>query len=198
MHALLERIHQAWNRGEVATALFLDVTEAFDNVSHLRLLQNLRKRRIPTSYVNFLGSFVSDRRTELRLPECTLDWEIKTGIPQGSSLSPILYLFYNADLLKTLTTEAIWAAGYIDDVVFLATEESAEKKCKALEEAHATARIWAGRHASVFSPPKYQLIHFTHSHKQPIIASLRVPGEEDVKPLDTARYLRVLFDTHLT
>jgi hypothetical protein len=56
MHALLERIHQAWNRGEVATALFLDVTEAFDNVSHLRLLQNLRKRRIPTSYVNFLGS----------------------------------------------------------------------------------------------------------------------------------------------
>ncbi|KAL9595911.1 MAG: hypothetical protein Q9179_004793 [Wetmoreana sp. 5 TL-2023] len=42
-HALVERIHIAWNRGKVASALFLDVGGAFDNVSHARLLHKLRQ-----------------------------------------------------------------------------------------------------------------------------------------------------------
>ena len=47
LHAIIERIYAAWNtgRGQVASLLLLDVSGAFDNVSHQRLLHNLRSRR---------------------------------------------------------------------------------------------------------------------------------------------------------
>ena len=41
IHHLVENAYTAWNKGNVGSALFLDVTGAFDNVSHERLLQNL-------------------------------------------------------------------------------------------------------------------------------------------------------------
>ena len=52
IHSLLTRVHQAWDRKQVASLLLLDISGAFDNVSHPRLLHNLRKRRIdPTRQI---------------------------------------------------------------------------------------------------------------------------------------------------
>ena len=46
IYYLVERIYSAWNSNKIPSALFLDVTGAFNNVSHPRLLHNLRKRKI--------------------------------------------------------------------------------------------------------------------------------------------------------
>ena len=46
LHHLVERIYAAWDvsEKEVALLLLLDVAGAFDNVSHIRLIYNMRKR----------------------------------------------------------------------------------------------------------------------------------------------------------
>jgi hypothetical protein len=47
LHTTVNRIYRTWNSGQkAASALLLDVSGAFDNVSHARLLHNLKKRRI--------------------------------------------------------------------------------------------------------------------------------------------------------
>lgn len=48
VHLLIEAVQSVWNPRDprVATILQLDVSGAYDNVSHPRLLHNLRKRRI--------------------------------------------------------------------------------------------------------------------------------------------------------
>lgn len=46
IHVFIEKILTARNKGNVTFALFLDMSEAFDNVSHKRLLYNLKKKRI--------------------------------------------------------------------------------------------------------------------------------------------------------
>lgn len=43
---MLDATTAAWKKGSVVSALFLDISGAFDNVSHARLLHRLRKRRI--------------------------------------------------------------------------------------------------------------------------------------------------------
>ena len=57
IHMLLESIRAAWDKNEIATLLLLDVTGAFDNVSQVRLLHNLRKQKIGGPMLQWISSF---------------------------------------------------------------------------------------------------------------------------------------------
>src|SRR5207249_954898 len=48
LHTIVKKIYGAWNspKPQVISLLLLDVSGVFNNVSHTRLLHNLRKQRI--------------------------------------------------------------------------------------------------------------------------------------------------------
>jgi len=88
LKALTDAVHTVWNhnkggnKGKVASLLSLDVAGAFDNVSHKRLLYNLRIRRTPTFITKWVASFLSDRKTSITLRGKTSELEdVETGIP---------------------------------------------------------------------------------------------------------------------
>ena len=59
---------------------------------------------------------------------------ISTGIPQGSLLSPILYIFYNTGLLKTCEMDLdTIATGYIDNAAILACSNTTAETCAKLK-----------------------------------------------------------------
>ena len=91
-------------------------------ISHARLLYDLRKRREDERTVNWMASFLSNRHTSIAIDGYqSKEYQIKTAIPQGLPLSPILYLFYNADLIDECNIKAdAMSTGYIDDVGILA------------------------------------------------------------------------------
>jgi hypothetical protein len=152
IHVLLERIYAAWYASgtDVASLLLLDVSGAFDNVLHPRLIHNLRKRRVDLQTVMLIKSFLKDRTTILRLGiDTSAPFRISTGIPQGSPLSQILYLFYNADLLEIGSRPDlnVCSSGYIDDVAMLLSSRTTEENCKRLRQVHAECETWAKKHA---------------------------------------------------
>jgi ribonuclease HI len=197
IHLLLQRIHEAWADGQVASLLLLDVSGAFDNVSRERLLHNLRKRRINQTLVRWIDSFLSDRTSTLKLQEYTApSAPLQTGIPQGSPLSPILYLFYNADLIETCKTENTEAVGYIDDASILAVGPTAQRNCKTLKAIHMKAAKWALQHGSQFAPAKYELVHFTRDPKMSITHALRLP-HDTINASPSCRYLGIQMDCRL-
>ena len=168
LHNIIETIYDAWNNGtsNIASLLLLDVSGAFDNVCHARLLHDLRKRRVDETVVRWIASFLDERTTTIVLDGQHSDlYTIRTGIPQGSPLSPILYIFYNADLVDDLHADDTTVTGYIDDAAILATGRSTEDTCNKLAAALEKAQHWAITHASRFAPEKFQLTHFTRSRK---------------------------------
>ena len=203
IHLLIERIIAAWNKGQILSALFLDVMGAFDNVAHRRLLHNLRKRRIDQRIVNWTSSFLTGRTTVIKTSEgVTERININIGIPQGSPLSPILYLFYNADLIETTTRRAerkkdptMDKSGYIDDVMLAATGPNAEATNETLAKAHEECQDWARKHGSKFAPKKYQLVHFSRRRKAEHL-DLKL-GEDTIKASTSARFLGVRMDSKL-
>jgi len=100
MMLLTENIYETWGQKEVFSAVFMDVAGAFNNVHHKRLIHNLRKRRIPLKITRWIESFLQGRstRTSFNGTQST-SFPTPTGVPQGSPLSPILYIYYNGDVV---------------------------------------------------------------------------------------------------
>lgn len=117
IYVLLERIHEAHGSADageylVATLLMLDALGAFDNVNYNKLVECLTRRGLSEPIVLWISNWLKDRRTKLKLPEGESDWIVQNyGIPQGLSLSPLLWLFYNADLLDEIVGEGTTAIG---------------------------------------------------------------------------------------
>ena len=177
--------------------LLLDVSGAFDNVSRPRLIHDLKKRRIDQTLVRWIDSFLSDRYTILKLQEYTApSAPIQTGIPQGSPLSPILYLFYNADLIEACQTNDTEAVGYIDDASILAVGPTVQRNYKILKTIHLRAEIWARQHGSKFAPAKYELVHFTRDPKVNTSHPLRLP-HATIEASPSCRYLGIHLDSKL-
>jgi Reverse transcriptase (RNA-dependent DNA polymerase) len=105
---------------------------------------------------------------------------VSVGIPQGSPISPILYLFYNADLLESCKSLrlCISTTGFMDNVNILTYSESTEQNCKKLAKIHVECQKWARKHGSQFCPDKYELIHFSRIKKKfNISTEVRLEGQ---------------------
>lgn len=190
-------VETAWRTkpGSVVSMLSLDLKGAFDNVSHIRLLAILRGKGLPDWLVNTIRSFLQGRRTRIAYPGYESDWiQTETGIPQGSPLSPILFLFYVSELLEKVQTpeNGLLGFGFVDDTNLVAWGPSAEHNCRILTAAHSQCEEWARRHGAVFAPEKYQLIHFTRRkrHNRDDLASTVRIGHHEVSP--QAQAIKVL------
>lgn len=199
---LTEKTHAAWKRKGrcVASILSLDVQGAFDNVWHKRLIHNLRKRRIPDNIVKWTESMVNERVTYITLEgERSRPIRRNTGIPQGSPLSPILYLFYNADLLDITNKPSlrVSSSGFIDDVNIFTFGSSTEENCETLRQTHEDCLKWATQHGSKFAPAKYELVHLTRTpRKFKMDAALELP-QATVHPKTAIKLLGLYLDTSL-
>ena len=101
--ALVHLVEAANSQGKVASALFMDVKGAFDNVSAHRLQTTMTEMGLPVPLVAWVQSFLSDRRTSLSFDGKKEDMlPVRTGIPQGSPISPILFLIYLQPLFSYL------------------------------------------------------------------------------------------------
>lgn len=132
---LTEQVHVVWgqDRDKVAILLSIEVSGVFDSVSHQQLIHNLQKRKILIWITRWVESFLEDHKSILTIYRQTTEvFEVRTGIPQGSPVSPILYLFYNADLLDICKRLGTRTSGlsFVDDVNILAYSTSIKKTVK--------------------------------------------------------------------
>ena len=198
-----ETVRTAWKgkrkNGNVVSMLSLDISGAFPNTSHERLLYILRRKGFPEWVVQVTKGFIEGQTTRLVAGGLTSqEVNIKTGIPQGSPLSPILFLLFSSELLEILESGDTRGSAFVDDTNMLTVSSSVTVNCRRLEQAHDKCLAWARRHGVKFAPDKYQLIHFTRRRNTPGLGCpIRIQGF-DGKPCDGFRVLGVWVDKGLT
>jgi hypothetical protein len=85
----------------LCTAVFLDVAQAFDKVWHIGLLYKL-KAALPGPYYLLLKTYLTDRYFQVRYNgTCSDCHKVRSGVPQGIVLGPLLYLLFIANLPTT-------------------------------------------------------------------------------------------------
>ena len=107
LHLLMDEIKAHWRQGNYVVVVLLNVKGAYPNTTSSPQL-NLLRRGVPRELVNFVATFMKDRTCRIILEGVTSEsMPSDCGLPQRSPLSPILYLFYNDDLLAALRTVVI-------------------------------------------------------------------------------------------
>jgi len=88
------------------------VAQAFDKVWHERLFHKI-EQLLPAEYRQLLKSYLSDRYFRVKQEDEYSELKkIKDGVPQGSILSPVLYLLNTSDLPQP---EEATVANFADD-----------------------------------------------------------------------------------
>ena len=124
---------------------------------------------------------------------------VDLGIPQGSPISPILYLFYNADLLEESEdiSISITSTGFVDDISLLTYSKSTKRNVKNLEKAYRKCLNWARTYGSRFNLEKSELIYFIERKRKAYKASI-ILKEKINKLAKSIRFLGAYLDKGLT
>ena len=142
------------------------------------LLERLREKRIPEDLVRWIQAFCSDRKATVIVngestPILPLPY---AGLPQGSPLSPILYLFFNATLIQSVINKNCGAIAFVDDFSAWVTGASIKENEERLQERIIPhVQRWANESGSVFQAKKTIMTHFTR-HKKKLEEESVAPG----------------------
>ena len=103
LYKMMSCLHEVKRRKMTALLLLIDFEKAFDSVSVPCLIAKLSYLGIKGKLLRLLNSFLSDRYVCLRVNTFTGGRRkcLLIGVPQGSVLSPLLFIIFISDLLKT-------------------------------------------------------------------------------------------------
>ncbi len=196
---LTHDIQQATNNNKVLSALFLDVKGAFDHVSLNQLLKVMKRLRLPQIVLRWVQCFLTNRSITLAFDgERNQSQSVNSGIPQGSPISPMLFLIYIRFLFTKINNKhtQLKLPSYIDDVAIIVEGKTAKENSKTLELVTKTAFQWAEDNAVTFDDSKSELIHFQRGNKATFTVTL--PNKTVIQPSETVRWLGVWFDTKMS
>ena len=164
--SLSQTVMESFNRGEQVIASFLDIEKAFDNVWHNGLRYKIFQLVLPSKVTRWLSDCLVGRVIQVKV-EGFLSSKIypKTGVPQGSVLTPLLFLIYLNDMPDPkhhLNSKSLFA----DDTGLCARSKKASLTANRLQKDLDALAEWCAKWRIKLNPEKTKLIMFSRTLKE--------------------------------
>ena len=178
--------------------VLLDFSKAYDTVWRERLLLSMYEKAVPLTILRWLRSFLLNRQAKVRYNDCTsASMLMRQGLPQGSVLSPLLFLFYINNLAEILPESNINAL-FADDVGILATANTIKEAEVEAQKAVDIVAEWSKRWRLTLNAAKSEASVFTTNRKEANVkARIKVDGRK-IQHNCTPKFLGVYLDRELT
>lgn len=179
-------------------AIFVDVKSAFPLVHHHRMIHTLETQGFPPQLVNVIHSFLANRTTYLAFNGFKSKlFYLSHGLPQGSPLSPLLYLLYNNSLLSIPdTTQHSTSLGFVDDVVLVTAAVNQHELCTRVQSLADAQIAWVNKYGAIFDTQKTKWLIFSPSTPAEG-GKINFGDRKNLEPVTETRWLGVTLDSSL-
>ena len=154
---------ESFNRGEHVVAAFLDVEKAFDNVSQNGFRFKIFQLDLATKRTRWLSDFLVGRLIQVNVNNfLSNQMNPKAGVPQGSVLSPLLFLIYVNDLPAPHHKQNSLSQ-FADDTAQLSLSLNIHIAAKLSQQDLIKLAMWFAKWRIKINPVKTKVIIFSRS-----------------------------------
>ena len=195
----VDTIHQSFDANPTleVRAVFMDISKAFDKVWHEGLIFKLEQNGVSGVLLNLFKNYLSNRRQRVVLNGSAAEYDnVKSGVPQGSVLGPLLFLIYINDLEENIRSQVRFFA---DDTMLFSIVKNPVTSSNDLNQDLETIRLWAHQWKLEFNPdPTKQATELVFSCKNdpPAHPPIYFNGNVVTK-VDEHKHLGIIFDSKL-
>ena len=188
---------ESFNRGEHVVAAFLDVEKAFDNVWHNGLRYKIFQLDHPTKMTRWLSDSLVGRVMQVDVNGFLSNQiDPKAGVPQGSVLSPLLFLIYVNDLPSPHHKQNSLSQ-FADDTAQWAFSLNVRFAARFLQQDLLNLAMWCAKWRIKLNPENTKVIIFSES----VLARKTEPNlklyGETLKVYPQVKFLGITFDSQL-
>jgi hypothetical protein len=190
---ILSTLIPALRNKEFAVAIFADLSRAFDCVVPELLLRKLSSYGIRGVALSLFRSFLSDRYQRVLIDSVLSDpGKVKLGVPQGSTLGPILFLLYINELPLVLR-DHVKCILYADDTTLVLRGSNDETASQILCSVMSTFADWLKYNKLLLNINKTKVVYFSlrTSLQKPLI----YVDQSAIEYVDHHKYLGITLDS---
>ena len=189
---LVEEAHKGFREGDVTASLFLDAEAAFDKCWHDSIRYKLKKLLgLPDRLVRVLSSFLTDRT--LQVVENGLSSRVinlRAGTPQGSCLSPLIYIISVNDL-PTGEKNGASQFQFADDIAICCTGPNEMAAVRKLQRAVDDVESWCRKWRMKLNGDKSNLVILSKKRKKQEENLCILLFNDVVRPVSKAKFLGI-------
>jgi len=114
---LLNDVYTAGDDRRCTVVIGLDISAAFDTISHKTLLHRLYAEfGLSSTALDWVCSYLSDRRQYVKIGQHSSGlFDCSSGVPQGSVLGPLLFAVYVSPVGNVIESFGVRRQQYADD-----------------------------------------------------------------------------------
>lgn len=200
----LARLVDMWttnmSKGLLTGVVFLDLRKAFDLVDHEVLLEKLKLYQFDDVALSWFRSYITGRTQKVFFKgKESQTLPVKSGVPQGSILGPLLFLIHMNDL--QLHTGSSHLDMFADDSTVHASGNTVSSLRDSLNNSMVGIKSWCNNNKMAINNGKTKSMLVTTRQKCKRLPSQNLNinlDEENLDQVECDKILGVTIDTHLS
>ena len=201
---------RALENQEVACLILLDLSAAFNTIDYNTLLRRLEMRfAVTDTALNWLRSYLTNRTQAVTVGNPLLEGSrlafvlLKSGIPQGSILGPILFTIYTAPIGSICRNNHVEFHLYADDTQLYLSFKPSKLNSKLdcitrIENCINEINVWMTQNLIKLNSNKTEFILFGTRHQLSKVDDISIQiGSNTIKPANHVRNLGFVMDNLL-